>query len=122
MREELKIKLWSRSMIIFRKYWGCHQLPSRSFFICSYQFPLCARCMGILLGELIAIIMAADNIIFPFRYNLLLLMSMVMDGSIQLITSYESNNIKRIISGFLFGFGIVGVLFELIVRMWKYVL
>ena len=78
--------------------------------------------MGILLGELIAIIMVDDNIIFPFRYNLLLLMPMIMDGSIQLITSYESNNIKRIISGFLFGFGIVGVLFELIVRMWKYVL
>ena len=78
--------------------------------------------MGILLGELIAIIMAADNIIFLFRYNLLLLMPMIMDGSIQLITSYESNNIKRIISGFLFGFGIVGVLFELIVRMWNYVL
>ncbi|MGG7175281.1 DUF2085 domain-containing protein [Clostridium neonatale] len=25
---------------------GCHQLPDRSFFIRSYQFPICARCTG----------------------------------------------------------------------------
>lgn len=122
MREESKIKLWSKSMALFRKYWGCHQLPNRSFFIGSYQLPLCARCTGILLGELIAIIMVADNFILSLAYNFLLLIPLIMDGSIQLITAYESNNTKRILSGLLFGFGLVGLLFELIVRMWNYVL
>lgn len=34
---------------------GCHQRPDRSFFFRGRQFPLCARCTGVLLGYFLAI-------------------------------------------------------------------
>ena len=39
--------------------------------------------------------------------SVLLLFPMIIDGIIQIITSYESNNTKRFITGLLFGYGIV---------------
>ena len=50
-----KDKLWIKSMIWFDKYWGCHQLPERSFFFKGYQLPICARCLGIILGYILCI-------------------------------------------------------------------
>ncbi|MEI3349189.1 MAG: DUF2085 domain-containing protein [Dysosmobacter sp.] len=32
---------------------GCHQRPDRSFFFHGKQFPVCARCTGVFLGECI---------------------------------------------------------------------
>ena len=40
---------------------GCHQLPERSFFFRQYQFPVCARCCGVLIGESMAIAAAAKK-------------------------------------------------------------
>ena len=48
---------------------------------------------------------------FFFRLSILvsalLLLPMIIDGGIQAISSYVSNNTKRFITGFLFGYGIV---------------
>ena len=46
----------------FGKRIGCHQKPERSFFINGYQFPVCARCTGVMIGYLLAIP--------PYRYFL----------------------------------------------------
>ena len=35
---------------------GCHQRADRSFSVGHYQFPVCARCMGILISTIIAYI------------------------------------------------------------------
>lgn len=35
-----------------------------------------------------------------------MLLPMIGDGFIQALTKYESNNIKRFITGFLFGYGL----------------
>ena len=43
----------------------------------------------------------------PLEVGLLLLVPMIIDGLVQLLTSYESNNRRRFITGFLFGFGIM---------------
>lgn len=109
---------WAKSMYFFGRYWGCHQLPNRSCFINGYQFPLCARCMGILFGMLVAVtIIIIDKAVLDlFSYSQLavLLLPMIIDGSIQLATSYESNNLKRVLSGFLFGVCIMGIVFKTI--------
>lgn len=34
---------------------------------------------------------------------------MVADGLIQLLTSYESNNMRRLMTGILFGYGLIMV-------------
>lgn len=85
---------------------GCHQNPERSFFIKGEQFPICARCTG----ELVGILM------IPFTYWLLrrvpfwiffiMLIPLITDGGIQAITKYESNNIRRFITGLMFGIGL----------------
>ncbi|MDO4487809.1 MAG: DUF2085 domain-containing protein [Eubacteriales bacterium] len=82
---------------------GCHCRPDRSFFIKGRQLPVCARCTGILIGFLIAVIT-----LFFFRADitvlLLMLLPLIIDGAVQRLTHYESNNILRLATGILFGF------------------
>ena len=48
------VRIWLRLMEIGRRA-GCHQMEERSFSFRGYQFPVCARCTGVLLGQLLAI-------------------------------------------------------------------
>lgn len=84
---------------------GCHCLDSRSFHYRGQKFPLCARCTGELLGILAAL--ASIALVRPPLWVLLALMApMVLDGGIQMFTPYESGNLRRLITGVLFGFGL----------------
>lgn len=56
---------WKRVMHVFFVLFRCHQLPERSFHIKGFQMPLCARCMGILIGFFIA---APIITIFTYGY------------------------------------------------------
>lgn len=82
-------------------------MPNRSFFIGEYQFPLCARCTGIALGYIAALLIA------PFRsfgYYIAFLMSpLAIDGTVQYFTNYESTNLKRIMTGILYGFAFTSI-------------
>ena len=42
--------------------------------------------------------------------SLIIMVPMVVDGLIQLCTAYESNNRRRFITGFLFGYGAIMLL------------
>jgi len=90
-------------------FFGCHCRDDRSFIVNHRKFPVCARCTGELAGILMGIICA-----FFFRPPLWLCLAlmapMVIDGFVQLLTSYESTNIRRCITGCLFGFALVMVL------------
>lgn len=88
---------------------GCHQRPDRSFYYKGKQFPICARCTG----ELVGIILGLLTLAFfqlPVLLNFLLLIPLVTDGFTQLLTKYESNNILRLITGILFGYGLTSLL------------
>ena len=104
-----KTKVWVFWMKLGAKF-GCHQMPSRSFFIKGYQFPLCARCTGVLFGELVAIIT-----FFIVKINsldcLFLLVPMAMDWHFQEYRKIESNNFRRLITGLLSGFGLTYLYF-----------
>ena len=84
---------------------GCHCRPERSFFLRGRQLPICARCTGELFGILLGLVCC-----FFFRppvwVTLVLMAPMVADGLFQLATPYESGNFRRVITGFLFGFGL----------------
>lgn len=109
-----KIKIWIKLMAIFDKYWGCHQMADRSFSFRNYQFPVCARCTGIIIGEIISIIV----FILHLRLNTItctcIMLPLIVDGTVQYRTNYISNNIKRLITGLLFGFGFMQILCILI--------
>ncbi|RGF93239.1 DUF2085 domain-containing protein [Ruminococcus sp. AM54-1NS] len=46
---------------------GCHQRPDRSFFFHGWQFPVCARCTGVLAGQLVGIPIAIKKNISTSR-------------------------------------------------------
>ncbi len=82
----------------------CHQHANRSFFIGGNQMPFCARCFGIFLGLTIGMII---GLLFEVKVGIglyiLTLVPMVLDGGLQLVTSYESTNLIRLLTGLLVG-------------------
>ena len=85
----------------------CHQRSDRSFFLRGKQFPVCARCTGVLTGLIAGIIIAIATKCNYYGYFLVLLIPMIVDGTVQQFTNYESNNILRLITGFFGGIGII---------------
>lgn len=86
-------------------FFGCHCRSDRSFHWKGKQFPICARCTGELFG-IFAGIVTSVFYLFPIAACFLLLLPLVVDGFIQLLSNYESNNILRGITGVLFGLGL----------------
>lgn len=108
MREKKKGLLndFHKSMMILFKYTGCHQMPSRSFFVRGYQFPLCARCTGVVLGYIIGVI--GSFFIHPaFYWGFILLIPMGIDWIYQSVRKKESVNWRRFLVGLLGGIGII---------------
>lgn len=89
----------------------CHHLPERSIKFFGIENYLCARCFGILCGSFVGLFI----LIFcpmPFFLALATLLPLVIDGSVQVLTKYESTNLKRFITGFLFGIGLFSFVHE----------
>ncbi len=107
-----KITTWLFFMKIGR-FLGCHQMYSRSFFIRGYQFPVCARCTGVFVGEIIAI-----PLVFFLKIKilwcLLLLIPMAADWTVQRFLGMESTNIRRFFTGIFAGFGLTFVHYSII--------
>lgn len=82
---------------------GCHQRADRSFFLHGKQFPVCARCTGVLFGECIALV--TFHLFHP-PIPLLILFPLIMflDWLIQFLKIRESTNIRRLITGTLCGY------------------
>ena len=88
---------------------GCHQRPERSFFYHGKQLPLCARCTGELAGILSGIVLFW--LLKPcLAVSIVIMIPMLIDGFMQQLTSYESTNARRFITGFLFGLGLASIL------------
>ena len=98
-------RVWMASMRIGRKCSGCHQMPERSFFLGEYQLPLCARCTGIVIGHVIGIIVSFFHSVS--FWSLIGTLPLMVDGMVQKYTSYESTNLRRLVTGILYGFGIM---------------
>ena len=105
--DDRNIKIWMKLMEYGSKYWGCHQMPERSFFIKGFQFPVCARCTGILAGYILAAICRGFRIRVGYRKSCFMLIPMAVDGGLQYLTGYHSNNRRRFWTGLLAGFGFI---------------
>lgn len=81
---------------------GCHQMPERSLFIRGKQFPICARCTGVLIGKTIAY-----SLFFVCRLPLRLCMigcaMMFCDWFVQYIGLCASTNFRRLVTGIIGG-------------------
>ena len=86
-------------------FFGCHQIKERSFHVLGVPFILCARCTGILIGIFLSIVLFILEI--NLWYLFFLVIPLFIDGLLQQITKYQSNNITRLITGMLFAPGFV---------------
>lgn len=90
---------------------GCHCREDRSFHIRGVRLPLCARCTGELVGILLCLL-SAPFFLPPVPLALGLLVPMVLDGGLQALTPYESGNLRRLVTGLLFGYGLAALFLE----------
>ena len=77
----------------------CHRLPERSFFWRGHQFPICARCTGILIGYIVGVLPAIAGGKLSLGLLGLFLGFVALDGGGQYLGWWESNNPRRLITG-----------------------
>ena len=113
-----KDRIWI-SLMKYGQRLGCHQMPERSFFYKGYQFPICARCTGVILGEIVAIILLLFSVKLRIITSIILLLVMGFDWFIQYINLFPSNNSRRLITGFVGGIGLTYIYYHIIVYILK---
>lgn len=83
---------------------NCHQLSQRSYSYNDNQMSFCARDTGIFLGLVLGFMYASrKKIILTLPLVIATLLPIGLDGTIQLLTDYESTNPKRLITGLIAG-------------------
>lgn len=111
-----KDRIWVKAMRFGHRL-GCHQKPERSFCIKGYQFPVCARCTGVIVGQLTEIILLCLGIKMGLPAALILIAIMGLDWFIQFLKIKESTNIRRLITGICGGLGLTYIYYKLIITM-----
>lgn len=101
---------------------GCHQMPERSFFYHGKQFPVCARCTGVFIGQSLAILSAVFKFTIKLPLSFALIIIMGIDWFIQEINIKPSTNLRRLITGICGGFGVFSIYIsciKLIINIFK---
>lgn len=95
---------------VFELYrYVCGQTPSHSFFVAGYQVCLCSRCLAIyssllVCGLLLAMFRHSANIrAIGWKWWLLGMVPMALDGGTQAFGWHESNVYLRLLTGAIFG-------------------
>ena len=111
-KEEKNMQKWLLWMQLGAKT-GCHQRSDRSFFYKGYQFPICARCTGVFIGYLLALLLFRFTTV---RYVFCIAMNipMLIDGGTQFLKWRESTQVLRVITGIMGGYGILTFQLKLI--------
>lgn len=99
----------------------CGQTPSHTFYIGGYQMCLCTRCLAIysslLIGGLLLALLRQSRQIRPrirgldWKFWLLAMVPMALDGGTQLVGLRESNLALRLFTGAVFGLATAWFLF-----------
>lgn len=96
--------------------WGCHQRPDRSFFIRGYQFPVCMRCTGILIG-FVAALLLYHSISLKWWIECLMILPLIIDGSGQYMGYWLSTKFSRMVTGILAGIGSLMIGIKIIINI-----
>ena len=94
-----------------RIFFGCHALHGRSFFWRGRQFPICARCTGELIGMIGGGFLYGILGWYPsWGWCIVFALPLIIDGTIQMKTTWLSNNPLRCITGIFFGIAFLSLL------------
>jgi uncharacterized membrane protein len=116
-----KIKIWI-SLMKLGATTGCHQMHERSFSIKGYQFPVCARCTGLGLGQFLGL--ALYPLYIQCNLKTLLILDIIfiamlgIDGLGQLKKLWVSTNRRRFLTGLFCGFFAVSVVVKLTITVY----
>lgn len=94
---------------------GCHGIPDRCPKLAGKRIPLCARCLGFLVGNGIAVgawAVAGLPTASATLVGLACVAPVALDGGLQTATGYRSTNPRRLVTGVLGGFGQITLLIE----------
>jgi uncharacterized membrane protein len=78
--------------------------------------PICARCMGVGLGQVVALSLMMLSPL-PHVVLALLLLPMAVDWSLQQYAGITSNNCRRLITGLLGGYAVMCIQLRVIVAL-----
>nr|WP_243156275.1 DUF2085 domain-containing protein [Clostridium sp. C2-6-12] len=92
-------------------------MPERSFFFRGRQFPICARCTGILIGYIIGILYIIFYNKLGYTFELILMVPLLIDGIGQYKGYFVSTNIRRLITGILGGISFI-CLSRMVIVFW----
>ena len=97
-----------KKLMIFGQNAGCHQMPERSFFIRGNPSPACARCTGVIIGNILAY---ATFFIcrLPLEFYVMGCVVMFVDWCIQYIGICSSTNLRRLITGIIGGYSLATI-------------
>ena len=81
--------------------------------------PLCARCFGVLTGQLLGILVALSGAVIPVWIGATLAIPMGIDWGLQKIFSLRSTNRRRLLTGVCGGFGCCAIYVVFLRYAWK---
>jgi len=97
---------------------GCHQMSGRSFSFRGYQFPVCARCTGLLLGQIagipLSLFFIKCDIRLLFCIAVFSTLPLGVDGLGQLKKLWTSTNPRRLFTGLFCGLFVTVFIIRLI--------
>jgi len=85
----------------------CHRRKDRSFRFLGLENVLCSRCMGSLIGGILAVVAGLSGFVFPIVLSVIFVIPLIIDGSYQALSYKESSNTVRFSTGLFCGWGIV---------------
>lgn len=97
---------------------GCHQMPERSFFYKGYQFPVCARCTGVIIGQILGAISFSFLILSNDTIGFLCFV-MFFDWWLQRVGLLQSTNLRRFVTGILCGFAVGNTYVRIVCWLWR---
>lgn len=98
---------------------GCHQLPQRSYYINGRQFPVCARCMGLLAGYIVGLTLLPWGIL-DMKVCMVACCIMFADWYIQYLNIMPSHNLRRLLTGAVCGIGYLHIWVRIAWMVWKW--
>ena len=93
---------------------GCHTKSERSVEYGGNQMPFCTRDVAIFAGATVGLLLCIDAksrayrkvVVLPWWTYLALLLPVALDGGMQDFLGFESDNLRRVLTGFLAGLAV----------------
>lgn len=108
-----------KRLLLFGKAPLCNGIASRAPHILGFCFPLCYRCTFLLLSFCITFLIIYKKEKINIKNVYFLFLPLIVDGFLQTFAGIESTNMRRSITGILFGFALAIVIKKIFIYLDK---